>query len=269
MCPDPTPERPTSSALAAHRAVLEERVFKVTTRWPHFRLLLDDAQRLADELPEGARVVSLERTLLYGGLSLFAPFFARQEFVSVDCSPQSADARGAYNAGMVDDPRTIRIRFSRRGSEIETGIPENWADLVMVPNLVHHVADQDRLFGELARITRPGGSVYIFEPILRELHQMPDDYLRYTPPGMRNALAAKGLEVRDVRHEGGPFSAVAYCWEQALQYFPDGQREAMKRWFFEEEFPRLMAWDSEHTQNRVRDNTSFPVAFSILAAKPA
>ena len=258
----------TSPELNAHRAMLEERVFQVATRWPHFRLLLNDVQRLADESPENARIVSLERTLLYGGISLFAPFFTRQEFLSLDCSPDSAEERGAYNADMVDDPRTIRIPFSKRGHETNTGIEDGWADLVIVPNLVHHVADQVRLFSELARITRPGGAVYVFEPILRELHQKPDDFLRYTPFGMERILTEQGLKVSDVREEGGPFSAIAYCWEQALQYLPDSERDDMQRWFFNEEFPRLMGLDSEHTENQVRKNTSFPVAFSITASKP-
>lgn len=264
-----TRNEPSDRSLVNHRAMLEERVFQVKTRWPHFRLLLDDVERLSAALPAGARVVSLERTLLYGGISLFAPFFARQEFISVDCSPGSADGRGAYNASMVDDPRTIRIPFTRRGRETQTGIADGWADLVMVPNLVHHVPDQDHLFTELGRITRRGGTVYVFEPLLRELHQVPDDYLRYTPFGMRNVLTAHGLDVRDVRCEGGPFQAIAYCWEQALQYFPDAEREEMQHWFFETEFPRLMAWDAQHTDNRVRKNTTFPVAFSIVATKSA
>ena len=257
----------TTPRLDEHRAMLEERVFQVDSKWPHFRLLLDDVQRIAANLPVGSRVVSLERTLLYGGISLFAPFFENHEFVSVDCSPASADTRGAYNAHMLDDPRVIRVPFTQRGQEVETGIEDEWADLVMVPNLVHHIADQDRLFGELARITKSNGAVYVFEPLLRELHQIPDDYLRYTPYGMSKVLEEHGLIVRDKREEGGPFSAVAYCWEQALQYIPEKKRPEMERWFFDQEFPRLIDLDENYTKNLARKNTSFPVAFSVLADK--
>ena len=257
----------TRFRLDEHRAMLEERVFQVDTKWPHFRLLLDDIQRISCDLPRGSHVVSLERTLLYGGISLFAPFFSDHEFVSVDCSPGSADTRGAYNAHMIDDPRVIRVPFTHRGREVETGVEDDWADLVIVPNLVHHVGDQDRLFSELARITKSTGSVYVFEPILRELHQVPDDYLRYTPYGMSRILQSKGFEVRDVREEGGPFSAIAYCWEQALQYVPDSERPDMERWFFGQEFARLLELDQKYTKNLARKNTSFPVAFSVLAEK--
>src|ERR687895_155482 len=95
--PTLSPER-----VAAHERMLEERVFQVETKWPQFRRLLEDLRALAGEMPAGATVVCLERTLLYGGYSLFAPLFSRQKFVSVDCSPGTAEGRGAYNAAMVD-----------------------------------------------------------------------------------------------------------------------------------------------------------------------
>jgi SAM-dependent methyltransferase len=258
----------TEAQLQAHADLLAEKVFQTETRWPHFRLLLKNIRDWAKRLPEGATVVSLERTLLYGGISLVAPFFFRQKFVSVDSSPESADKRGDYNRAMVDDPRCLRVPLTRRAPIERTGLDDSLADLVLVPNLVHHVADQGALFAEMARITRPGGFVYVFEPTLRELHQAPDDYLRYTPFGMRNALAAVGLEPGEFEVEGGPFSAVAYCWTQALQYFPETERGRMERWFYGEHFTELMRWDERYRKNLVRAHTSFPVSFSIAARKP-
>lgn len=253
--------------LAGHLAMLQERVFQTATRWPQFNLLLGDLTKVAASLPKGARVVALERTILYGGISLFAPFFRDQDFVSVDCSPAEADVRGAYNAHMVDDPRTLRIPYSRRGTEVETGLDDGFADIVLVPNLVHHIADQNKLISEMARVVKPGGQVYVFEPIVRELHQIPEDYLRYTPFGMAQVMKGFGLTMESYELEGGPFQAIAYCWDQALQYFPTEKRAEMEKWFFEEHFPQLMKWDVEFPNNLVRKYTSFPVAFSIVARK--
>ncbi len=258
----------TEDRLAAHEAMLAEKVFQTETLWPHFGQLLRDVRRLAGETPHGVTVVSLERTLLYGGISLVAPFFAEHDFVSVDCSPESADARGAYNRAMVDDPRCIAIPCDRRAPIEATGLDDAMADLVMVPNLVHHVADQDALFAEMARITRPGGEVYVFEPLVRELHQIPDDFLRYTPFGMQRVMRKAGLEPGEAELEGGPFSVIAYCWTQALQYFPEDERAEKERWFFGEHFPQLMAWDAAHRENKVRAHTSFPMSFAIRARKP-
>jgi len=255
--------------LDGHFAVLSERVFQIETKWPHFRLLLRDVRRLASEAAPQNTAVSLERGLLYGGCSLIAPFFQHCRFLSVDCSPASADRRGAYNKAVADDPRFLSVPTTHRASIEATGLPDGGADLVLVPNLVHHIADQAVLFAEMARIVRPGGQVYVFEPTLRELHQIPDDYLRYTPFGMQRALREAGLRPGDFELEGGPFSAVAYCWSQALEYMPADERETMSKWFYENHFAQLMEWDERFTENQVRKHTAFPMSFSIVASKPA
>ncbi len=255
--------------LDAYRAMLDERVFQTDRKWPHFRRLLDDVPALAQALPDGATVACLERTLLYGAVSLFAPFFHRQTFISIDCSPPSADQRGAYNKAMVDDPRHLAVPTTLRAEAVATTLGAASCDLVMVPNLVHHVADQAALFAELARILKPGGCGYIFEPLVRELHQAPDDYLRYTPWGFEQVLGAAGLVYERFVPEGGPFSAIAYCWTQALEYFPGDQRAAMEAWFYGQHFAELMAWDESHSTNQVRRHTSFPMAYAVHFHKPA
>src|SRR5690606_19589212 len=88
----PGPEPISAERLAGHQQLLEERLFQIARKWPQYRRLLADVRARADETPADATVVCLERTLLYGGCSLFAPFFHRQSFVSVDCSPGSAEA---------------------------------------------------------------------------------------------------------------------------------------------------------------------------------
>lgn len=259
-----SPER-----IAAHEQMLEQRVFQIETKWPQFRRLLDDLRALAAAMPAGSTVVCLERTLLYGGYSLFAPLFSKQRFLSVDCSPAVAESRGAYNAGMVDDDRFIPIATTHRAPAEATGLPDSSTDLVIVPNLVHHVRDQAGLFGEMARLLRPGGRGYIFEPLVRELHQVPDDYVRYTPWGFETQIEAAGLTYDRYVPEGGPFTAIAYCWTQALEYFPEEKRAEMERWFYERHFPELMAWDASYGErNRKRSHTSFPTALGIFFHKP-
>ncbi|MDA0219551.1 MAG: class I SAM-dependent methyltransferase [Proteobacteria bacterium] len=250
-----------------HLAFLREKVFQTDTKWPQFELLLDDLIALAVGLAAGSTVVSLERTLLYGGISLTAPVFAGQNFISVDCSPPSANERGAYNDWMTDDGRCIRIPYSRRGSPTATGLDDASADLVIVPNLVHHVRDQDGFFAEMARILRPGGSLYIFEPLVRELHQKPDDYVRYTPWGVEAMCERVGLAVEEVRDRGGPFEVISYCWTQALEYMPEDERAPWKEWFYGKHLQELLEMDRRYPTNLVRKHTSFPMTWSVRARR--
>jgi len=257
----------SQSELNAHMDLLREKVFQVDNKWPHFKQLLNAVENISGSLEEGKTVVSLERGLLYGGYSLIAPFFHKQNFISIDCSPESADERASYNKGLVEDERFLKVESSERCQIEELSIDDDIADYILVPNLVHHIADQNKLFQEISRLTKPGGKVFIFEPLIRELHQIPDDYLRYTPFGMINLLKQVGLNVDNYELEGGPFSVIAYCWEQALQYFPDEKRKEMEKWFYNEHFAELMKWDEEYTENLFRQHTKFPMSFCVYANK--
>ncbi len=260
---------PSPQQIQRHLEMLEQKVFQVDTKWPQFKLLLQDCQALAAAVPAEATVVCLERTLLYGGVSLFAPLFARQNFISLDCSPGSAESRGAYNQSMVDDARCLPIPTTRRGRAEATGLAASSTDLLLIPNLVHHVADQRGLFAEVHRLLKPGGRGYVFEPMLRELHQIPDDYLRYTPYGLARVIEEAGMVFE--RHEpvGGPFTAVAYCWFQALEYFPEAERDVIEQWFRTEQWPQLLRWEAQHQINLKRQHSSFPTAFAVHFRKPA
>jgi hypothetical protein len=41
----------------------------------------------------------------------------------------------------------------------------------------------------------------------------------------------------------------------------------MSEWFYSEEYDKLILFDNMYKQNLVRQHTSFPTAFSILAKK--
>jgi len=257
--------KPTISQIESHTELLKERVFQVDSKWPHFKLLFDDIPVLTSDLKPDATVVTMERGVLYGGYSLIGPLFSRFNFIGVDCSPQSAEERGAYNSPMVDDERFLAVKTHCRTSIYDTTLGENMADLLLIPNLVHHVQDQAAMFAEAARILKPGATLYIFEPLVREIHQAPDDFIRYTPYGLSDALEKSGFTVTRREETGGPFSAIAYCWAQALEYFPDDKRAEMSEWFYQKHMPELMSWDQEHRHNQCREHTRFPMAFSVTA----
>jgi len=257
------------SAVEAHIAFLHERIFQTGTKWPHFKRLLEDVTALAVSLPVDARVVILERAYVYGGNSLFAPIFPKQNVISVDCELPTTATRGGYQKSWTEDPRCIKSPADRQASIAATGLADACADALLVPNVVHHVQDQDAMFAEIKRLMRPGGQGYIFEALLRELHQVPDDYVRYTPWGFQSMLSRHGLEMTGWTPVGGPFEAIAYCWIQALQYLPEDERTQRERWFYSEHLPELLSLDIQYPENQYRKHTSFPLAYSIYFRRPA
>lgn len=257
------------SPLERHIEFLERRVFQVETRWPHYRRLLSDLRGLADRCGAGERVLSLERASVFGGTSLFAPLFERGRVFAYDVRLDGLEeARLGHQAHWTEDPDCLRRPVDASGPADRLPIPSNFVDWVVVPNVVHHVKNQAGLFGEIARVLKPGGRGYIFETLLRELHQAPHDFVRYTPWGFEAVLEEVGLELAEWRPAGGPFEAIAYCWDQALQYLPEALRVERRRWFEETHFPELMALDRRHRDNQVRAHTSFPIAYGIHFGKP-
>jgi SAM-dependent methyltransferase len=259
--------RLTLEQITAHQAFLSEHVYQTDTKWPHFSRLLKDVQDIATQVQETQTVVCLERAYVYGGNSLFAPLFTRGKFIAVDTWLDENEHRGAYQGDWVQDSRCFQQPADLQSTIAHIDLPDGSADWLMVPNIVHHVRDQDAMVAEFARLLKPGGIGYIFETLLRELHQAPYDYIRYTPCGMEEVLARHGLTLTRWEPAGGPFEAIAYCWTQALQYLPEPLRTEKERWFYQEHFPQLMAWDQAYPNNQVRQHTSFPVAFGFFFQK--
>lgn len=250
-----------------HLKFLRNTVFQVHNKWPQYNCLFDDLSAIAENTNKSTRILILERAYIFNGYSLFAPLFHNGDITVLDCITLSASERGAYQHDLINHADFFKHKADLASPIYDTGLPSDYFDIVVCPNVTHHVRDQDRMFEEMSRIIKPNGVGYIFEALVRELHQMPDDYVRYTPWGFEYMLEKAGLKLSKVSLTGGPFEAIAYCWDQALQYFPEQLREEKSKWFYEEHFKLLMEWNELYNTNRVRKHTSFPTAYGIYFTK--
>ena len=75
----------------------------------------------------------------------------------------------------------------------------------------------------------------------------------------------EGFKIKKIKTSGGPFSAIIYCWDQALQYLPSSLREK-KLWFYNK-IKKLYKFEKKYKVNKVRKFSSFPLSFPILAKK--
>ena len=64
---------------------------------------------------------------------------------------------------------------------------------------------------------------------------------------MTRAMREVGPQPEEPKTAGGPFEAIAYCWIQGLEYFPEDARADMAVWFYEQHMPELMGWDEART----------------------
>lgn len=68
-------------------------------------------------------------------------------------------------------------------------------DMVICEQVLEHVVDPMAAVTNLAAMCRAGGTVLVSTPFLIRLHEMPNDYWRFTPGGLRLLLEGAGLDV--------------------------------------------------------------------------
>ena len=208
-----------------HEKILRDEIFFTKSKWPHFDILFNGIKKIARLTKKNQKVVMLERTNLYGGVSLFAPFFKEKNFTSVDCVTKNLLKRGRYNKKFLTNNKLIKIKSKYQFHYKNIKLKNSSADYVIIPNLLHHIDDPITLFKQVKKILKPNGSIFIFEPLVRELHQIPEDYSRFTPYGLNNMLKKLNFKDGSVAVSGGPFTCILYYIDQAIQFIPLNKRK--------------------------------------------
>jgi SAM-dependent methyltransferase len=87
-------------------------------------------------------------------------------------------------------------------------------DAVVLNSVLEHVPHPDRVLKEVKRILAPGGQVYAAVPFMMPFHASPYDYWRWTREGLKTLF--KDYEVRELKNEGGPTSALLWMFQEWL-----------------------------------------------------
>ena len=99
-----------------------------------------------------------------------------------------------------------------------------FAGLISVA-VLEHVADPRRCVAEIARLVRPGGSVFIAVPFLQPYHGYPRHYFNMTRDGLRE-LFEPAFDIDDIATpEGGmPMHTLTWFLERYLAGLPEPVR---------------------------------------------
>jgi SAM-dependent methyltransferase/uncharacterized protein YbaR (Trm112 family) len=94
---------------------------------------------------------------------------------------------------------------------------DNSFDGVVAQAVLEHVVDPYRCVGEIHRVLKAGGLVYVETPFMQQVHMGRYDFTRFTHSGLRRLFRdfdeiASGLI-------GGPGMALAWSWEYFLLSF--------------------------------------------------
>ena len=89
-------------------------------------------------------------------------------------------------------------------------------DMILCFQMISDIPDLVGGLQELARVLRPGGKVLIYESMAYPQHDMPHDYWRVMPQGLRWAAGRAGFEVTSVDFLGGVFARLAVLVNEHL-----------------------------------------------------
>jgi SAM-dependent methyltransferase len=82
-------------------------------------------------------------------------------------------------------------------------LADDAATVVLCTQVLEHLPDPRACVAEVARILAPGGHLVLTAPQSWNLHEAPHDYFRFTRYGLAELCSRAGLEVIEVRPQGG------------------------------------------------------------------
>lgn len=176
-------------------------------------------------------------------LSLFAPFVA--EYVGIENSSTLEDTHDA-GAGAADVYyQGDRLPFADASF-----------DVVLSVSVLEHTPQPERLFAEMARVLKPGGTMLQHVPFSFRLHEEPHDFFRYTPHALKMYCTNNGLAVRSIVAQGSLWSVIAHKLATFLAL-----RVARAGGFAQ----RLGKLGMERTQTTAPRYWTFPLIFPLVA----
>ena len=120
-----------------------------------------------------------------------------------------ADKRGEIDPDITfaryrreDDPGSVDIR--------KLPYPDNTFSFVAADQVLEHVDGRwDVAFDECHRVLRPGGIAILTTCLLQEIHEVPHDYIRVTPFGLK-LFSRKFSEIIEVKGWGNKLAFFAF-----------------------------------------------------------
>lgn len=134
--------------------------------------------------------------------------FGVEQYIAIDIAPSD-------RTSIVADACALPVRS---GS----------VDLIVSFDVIQHIAETERVVGEMARVLVPGGCAVITFPFLYAECDF-KDYHRWTMDGMCHLLNRHGLEPVKQQRRGGPLFASACALNWAVQHLVPGQRQSWRQ----------------------------------------
>jgi SAM-dependent methyltransferase len=170
------------------KRLMEVMLYNRFYGYPSYRLK-KFAERTSRMVPAGAKILDAG-----AGECVYKKFFFHADYVSQDLCIGDKDW----------DFSPIDIKSDIYGIPVEN---ESF-DFILSMEVLEHLRYPDRAFREFSRILKPGGKLFLVCPLTWAEHQKPNDYFRYTKFALRSLANENGLEVAEMKKQGGRFAVL-------------------------------------------------------------
>lgn len=164
------------------------------------------ASRNPDEVAISSRLITDIVASLYDS---YIPQYAKGNLVDLGCG--KVPLYGLYrqfikNITCVDWQNSahsgIHVDYE---CDLDVDLPFNDGefDTLLLSDVLEHIANPDTIWKEMSRILSPGGIVFMNTPFLYCLHEIPNDYFRYTEFALRHFAETYGFTIRILQPIGG------------------------------------------------------------------
>jgi SAM-dependent methyltransferase len=111
------------------------------------------------------------------------------------------------------------------GFNWELPFGESEFDALISTQVLEHTSKIQETIGEIKRVVKDGGLIFISVPLTFPEHEIPHDYYRFTQYGLRELF--KGFEVIKIVPLSGYLKTLIILWNNFLHYLPGS-----KYWLF-------------------------------------
>lgn len=92
---------------------------------------------------------------------------------------------------------------------------DNYFDFIICTEVLGHAEEPEKLISEMQRVLKKGGHLLLTVPLLQLLNEVPYDFHRYTPFGLRNLMKSNNLEIKTIAGYSG---LVGFFISSAIRY---------------------------------------------------
>lgn len=134
-------------------------------------------------------------------------------------------------------------------------------DTILSSDVIEHLPNPELAFSEMSRLLKPNGILLLNTPFLYMLHEVPNDYYRFTRYAIKHLLNTAGLELIRLEEVGGYGAVIADLVSKAMAALPFVGAPLAS---LTQRIGLLIAGSSRSTPALAR----FPIGYFLVARKP-